>query len=192
MRRTRFSYLYHTIIATFFVAIALICSRTAMAADPGSAIRIGGAGVQSSEWTSARLEKEFAADMHTVQYTSHGQQHSAKCVGLVTLLKAAGVQTELKMDPKADPKTKNYPLRLVVMVAGRDGYTAAFSLGELMPEVGHEDVWLAVEVDGKALAGDDGPARLIVPGDDKPARNVRAVGTITIVDGAKAATTQAG
>jgi DMSO/TMAO reductase YedYZ molybdopterin-dependent catalytic subunit len=129
--------------------------------------------------------------MRTVQCTSQGGQHSAKCVALVTLLKAAGVQTELKMDPKADPKVKNYPLRFVVMVAGRDGYTAAFSLGELMPEVGNEAVWLAVEVDGKPLADADGPARLIVPGDDKPARNVHAVGTITIVDGAKA-TTQPG
>jgi DMSO/TMAO reductase YedYZ molybdopterin-dependent catalytic subunit len=174
-----------------FFAVVITAASTPLSAEPEKTIHVSGVVAQPSDWSEARLEKEFAADMRTVQYTSHGGQHSAKCVALVTLLKAAGVQTELKMDPKADPKVKNYPLRFVVMVAGRDGYTAAFSLGELMPEVGNEAVWLAVEVDGKPLADADGPARLIVPGDDKPARNVHAVGTITIVDGAKA-TTQPG
>jgi hypothetical protein len=176
----------------FVLLFMMLAMRTAFAANSDNTVHIDGAVAQPSNWSAALLGKAFASDMQTVQYTSKGQKHSAKCVALVALLKAAGVQTELKMDPKADPKSKNYPLRLVVMVAGRDGYTAAFSLGELLPEIGHEEVWLAVEVDGKALAGDDGPARLIVPGDDKPARNVREVGTITIIDGAKAATTQPG
>jgi DMSO/TMAO reductase YedYZ molybdopterin-dependent catalytic subunit len=170
----------------------LAATPVVFAGERPHALHVDGQVAQPSDWPSSRLEKNFAADMQTVPYTSHGQQHSAKCVALVTLLKAAGVQTELKMDPKADPKAKNYPLRFVVLVAGRDGYSTAFSLGELMPEVGHAAVWLAVEVDGKPLAGDDGPARLIVPADGKPARNVHGVGTITIIDTTKAATTQPG
>jgi DMSO/TMAO reductase YedYZ molybdopterin-dependent catalytic subunit len=171
---------------------AVLATPMALAADADNVIRVGGQVAQASDWTAARLEKELATDMQTVQFTSHGQQHAAKCVSLLDLLKAAGVETDLKMGPKVDPKEKNYALRLMVIVAGRDGYTAAFSLGELLPDVGHEDAWLAVEVDGKALGDADGPARLIVPGDAKPARWVRGVGTISIVDGAKAATTQPG
>lgn len=90
------------------------------------------------------------------------------------------------MDPAADPKDKNFPLRLVVVVTGRDGYVAAFSLAELLTDVGNTDAWLALDLDGKPLPQAHGPAKLIVPADQKPARWVRGIGTIWILDGAAA------
>jgi DMSO/TMAO reductase YedYZ molybdopterin-dependent catalytic subunit len=86
------------------------------------------------------------------------------------------------MDPKADPKTKNSQLRLVVIVEARDGYTVAFSLAELLADVGNRPVWLSLELDGQPLSERDGPIRLIVPEDQKPARWVHSVKSISMVD----------
>jgi hypothetical protein len=90
------------------------------------------------------------------------------------------VPVALKMDPSADPKLKNHNLRLAVVVEGADGYTATFSLGELMPEIGGKEAWLALDEDGKPLP--QRLVKLVVPADQKPARWVRDVVSITIVD----------
>lgn len=115
-----------------------------------------------------------------------GQEVVYSAVPLATVLAAAGVQTDVRMDPKADPKSKNANLRLAALVEGADGYAVAFSLAELSPDAGRREAWLASAADGKPLGGRDGPIRLIVPEDAKPARSVRAVAAVTIVDVAEA------
>jgi hypothetical protein len=93
------------------------------------------------------------------------------------------------MDPKADPHVKNYNLRLVVVIEGGDGYITTFSVAELLPEIGGREAWLVFDEDGKPLPERDGALKVIVPADQKPARWVRDVTCITVVNPA-AATTQ--
>jgi hypothetical protein len=69
-------------------------------------------------------------------------------------------------------------------VKAADGYTAAFSMGELLPTVGKRDVWVAFDFPDGPISDKEGPVQLIVPDDDKPSRWVHAVTTITIADGA--------
>ena len=63
----------------------------------------------------------------------------------------------------------------VVVVTASDGYRVAFSLGETDPTIGAEKIVLADSIDGHAIPAPDGPLRLVVAGDVRPARSVRMV-----------------
>ncbi len=106
---------------------------------------------------------------------------------MLSILKAAGVDAGVGKNPTADPKMKNAALHLVVVVRGRDGYVAVFSLAELLPEIGDKPAWIALDEDGAALSERDGPVKLIVPGDAKPGRWVHGVAGIEVVDESKPA-----
>jgi DMSO/TMAO reductase YedYZ molybdopterin-dependent catalytic subunit len=138
-------------------------------------IRIGGAVEKAVDWTASDLLKEMAGDVKEARYTSKRQETKAKVIPLYKLLTAA--------KPKIDPKQKNHLLTFIVTVRARDGYAASFSVGELMPDCGGAEVYLAFDRDGQALPEQAQPASLVVPGDRKPSRWVRGVKSITIVDG---------
>jgi hypothetical protein len=74
---------------------------------------------------------------------------------------------------------------LLVQAAG--GYRAVFSLAELSPRFTDAVVLLADRRDGQALAEPEGPLRLVVPHDKRPARWVRQVIRLTVKDAAAAA-----
>jgi hypothetical protein len=159
-------------------------------ADPQPvAVSVSGAVDKPGDWTAARLKAELAADVKAVDFSRHGQKHTASAISLLSLLKAEGIKTELKMGPAVAPKEKNYPLRLVVVVSGRDGYTATFSVAEILPDFGNRAVWLEMDEDGKPLPDRFGPVSLLVPDDVLPGRWVHGIGTIMVLD-ASAATTQ--
>jgi DMSO/TMAO reductase YedYZ molybdopterin-dependent catalytic subunit len=170
---------------------ALIASIGVAAAQTNSdAITISGVVDKPGSWGVDQIKSQFSADMKLIDYASHGQKHQSDCVPLLSLLKAAGTDTALKMNPAADPKTKNYPLRLIVLIRGNDGYTVCFSLAELLPDIGNQVVWVALDQDGQPLSAKDGPVRLVVPADVKPGRWVHAVSEIRVIDPTAAATTQ--
>ncbi len=137
---------------------------------------------ESSDWTADQLQDHFKIEIQSIDYALHGTKHTAHALPLLALLKSAGLITDLKMDPKADPKTKNLPLREIVIIRGRDGYTVAFSLAELLPAIGNHPAWLALDADSKALPDAETPARLIAPDDSLPGRWVRGIAEISVVD----------
>lgn len=135
---------------------------------------------EASEWTVDRIKKDLAAEVKDVPYQSHGKAYVGRGVPLLSLLKASGCAVEIKMDPKADPKVKLPALRLVVAIEARDGYAVAFSLAELLPEIGNRPAWVLFEIDGKPLTDRDAPLKLVVPSDDMPARGIRAIESIRV------------
>jgi DMSO/TMAO reductase YedYZ molybdopterin-dependent catalytic subunit len=173
------------------VVVTLVILGSSRGAEPAPevAVKVSGALAQPSDWTVSRLKTEFAGEIKPVEYSSHGQKHTADSVSLLALLKHCGVPTEIKTGPAAaaaDPKTKNLPLRLAVVVRAGDGYAATLSLAEMLPDFGNEDVWLALDMDGKSLSERDGPLRLIVPSDAKPGRWVHGITEIVVLDAASA------
>jgi hypothetical protein len=68
-----------------------------------------------------------------------------------------------------------------VRVTGSDGSQVIFSAAELDPEYGNARVILADTRDGLPLS-QDGPYRLVVPGDKRADRWVRHVTTIEVMD----------
>lgn len=137
--------------------------------------RVEGAVLRPSIWSVARLGKELAAEVKPFEYVAKGEKRTGRGVSLWSLLQAAGL--------RADPKVKNHLLGFIAIVRARDGYTATFGLGELSPTEGNRAVWLSFERGGASLSEKDGPVETIVPEDGRPARFVRSVERIVIVDG---------
>jgi hypothetical protein len=159
------------------------------AAPAPSEIHIGGSTTRPSDWSVEQLQTQLATEIKSVEYKSKGATHTFSCVPLVSVLKAAGVQTDFAMKGGKNPKVKNPQMRQAIVVSGRDGYTVVFSLAEALPMVGNRAIWVALEEDGKPLSETDGPVRLIVPEDKMPARGVHQIASIDVVE-LSASTTQ--
>ena len=104
----------------------------------------------------------------SVSATAHGKTATYEGYDLAAILKAVGA------DPVASVRGK----RLVesVLVSAADNYRVRFSLSELDPTLGNHQVLLVDRENGGPLSAGDGPWRLVVPSDKRPARWVRQVG----------------
>jgi len=76
---------------------------------------------------------------------------------LLEVLERGGLETE------GMPNERNLA-SAVVLAQGRDGYTAAFSMGELLMHRADPRVYLVAETAQGPLPADQGPVRLIVVG----------------------------
>ena len=154
-------------------------------ADPPPAVEVTGTVAKPAKWSADSLRKQFAAEIKPIEYSSRGQKHKASCVALSSVLHQAGADAQMKMAPGVAPAMKNHALRFAVVVTSVDGYTACFSLAELLPDLGNTAAWIALDTDDKPLPEGEGHVRLIVPSDKKPARSVRDISSINVVDVSK-------
>jgi hypothetical protein len=72
-------------------------------------------------------------------------------------------------------------LRLVVLAEARDGYAVVYSLAELSPDLGARRGIVAIEQDGQPLGEQDGPIRIVLEGEKRPARWIRQLERLRIV-----------
>ena len=68
----------------------------------------------------------------------------------------------------------------VVVVSAKDGYRVALALTDVDPGFQTRPIILADKANGAALAAADGPFRLVVEGDGRPARSARMVTAIKL------------
>ena len=94
-------------------------------------------------------------------------------VALREILSRAGAPVDKPLRGKA--------LASFVRVTAADHYQVVFGLADLDPSLGNTQVMLADQRDGQPLAS-DGPYRLLVTGDQRPARWVRQVTAIEVID----------
>lgn len=94
-------------------------------------------------------------------------------VPLAEILKKAGLPAGKEMRGKA--------LAGYLLAEARDGYQVVFSLGELDAELGPTHAIVADQRDGKPLSEQQGPIRLVVSSDKRPARSVRMVERLHVV-----------
>ncbi len=140
-----------------------------------TSLQVQGGVVTPSTVTAATLEA-LTPYTETVTYRSGSTSVTDTYTGalLWDVLSAAGIVV--------DPTVKNDVLRKLVSVTGSDGYQVDLSLGELDPAFGDEPILLAyADTDGQ-LAGGDGFARLVVPGDTVGGRYVSNVASLTVLD----------
>jgi hypothetical protein len=69
----------------------------------------------------------------------------------------------------------------VVVVGAADGYRVALALAETDPVMRGDKVFLADRCGGAAMTAPEGPFRLVVLGDGRPARSARQVTSITLL-----------
>ena len=104
--------------------------------------------------------------------TNHGASHTYEGVRLTELLRLVDAPTGARIHADAD--------RDYLVVTGGDGFRAVFSLAETDRSVQKRDVILADKMDGAPLLAHDAPYRIVVDGDQKPARSVFAITKIEV------------
>src|SRR5215469_9726122 len=67
-----------------------------------------------------------------------------------------------------------------IVATGSDGYQAVIALGEVDPAFHPGEVLVADRMNGKALDEHNGPLKLVVTEDKRPARSVRNLATIEL------------
>ena len=122
-----------------------------------------------------------AADLDALPQASVTLSHDGR---RFTLTGARLSAVLAKVDAPLGPALRGPALADVVLVKGADGYRAALSLSDVDPGVRPESLIgpaiLADRQDGGPL-GKDGPFRLAVGGDLRPARAVRSVVEIDVL-----------
>jgi DMSO/TMAO reductase YedYZ molybdopterin-dependent catalytic subunit len=119
--------------------------------------------------------EELRALPHVTIQVMNAHEHKEETyegVPLVDLLKRAGA-------PQGE-QIRGALMTTYVIAEGSDGYRALFSLAELDPGFEDSGVIVADRLDGAAITGDAGPLRLVAPHDNRPARWVRMLQSITI------------
>lgn len=110
---------------------------------------------------------------HPVPVPGDGRTLQCEGVALSALLQVSGAMPDTPLDTAH--------LDRYVLVSARTGERAVFSLGELDPTLGTRAVYLLDRCDGAPLDDDDGPLRLLVADDTRPARSLRQIDAITVV-----------
>jgi hypothetical protein len=142
------------------------------AATPAATVQVAVAGKQGLALDRAALA---ALPQTTITAAAHDEPASQwQGVALDEILRRAGAPL--------DKPLRGRSLAGYVRVTAADHYQVVFGLAELDPTLGHAKVILADQRDGKPLA-DDGPFRLVVDGDQRPARWARNVIRIEVLDG---------
>ncbi len=112
----------------------------------------------------------------TVKASAHGTRGTFEGYSLGEVLGVMGVEFGEKL---RGPSLASY-----LLVEAADGYQVIFALPELDPGFTDKVVIIADRRDGKVLAADEGPFRLVVPDEKRPARWARQVTTLRIVNAA--------
>ena len=109
----------------------------------------------------------------TVITMNSGTEARYEGVWLHEVLKKAGIPSGEELRGRA--------LATYVVAEAQDGYQVVFSLGELDPSFADNQILLADRVNGKALSGDDGAFRIVIAREKRPARSVRLLTKLEVV-----------
>lgn len=116
---------------------------------------------------------QIAAMPHqSVTVTWHGATSTFQGVPLTDLLTQVSA-------PRGEA-LRGRELADVVVVTAQDGYRVVLALSDTEASIRGNRIIVADQVDGHALAGNDGSLRLVVEGDLKPARSARQVQRIEL------------
>ena len=103
----------------------------------------------------------------TMQLVAHDQPAvTYEGISLAAILKSVGVRTDSLRGPA---------LAARIVTESSDGYRVVLALADLDPSLGGKRILLADRMDGRPLPAAEGPWRLLVSGDQRPARWARQV-----------------
>ncbi|MBE7219859.1 MAG: molybdopterin-binding oxidoreductase [Caulobacteraceae bacterium] len=144
----------------------------AAAAQTPAGLTLAGLGGRGASVSLAEVAALPRATVHVVQ---HDQPHDFSGPLALDLLARVGAPHGEALRGRA--------LGYVVVARGRDGYVAALALAECDPAIRPaERVIVADREDGRPLPAAEGPLRLVIEGDARPARAVRMLAGLSLVD----------
>jgi Oxidoreductase molybdopterin binding domain len=156
---------------------ALLCAAedppqaaTHAAENASTSLRV----IDESSKTHVITTQDFAKLPHRSVSAKIGQVDSTcEGVSLVDLLESAGVTFGKEL---RGPRAAN-----VIVLEAQDGYRTALSQFEIDPETNDKVALVVDSRDGKPLADQEGPYRLIIPAEKRPVRWVRMLRTIRVL-----------
>jgi hypothetical protein len=110
---------------------------------------------------------------HTAVLNDHGKQISYEGALLQDVLAHAGIDFGSGMRGKQ--------LSTYVAALASDAYQVVFALAELDPTIADSGIIIADKREGQPLAASEGPLRIIVPHDKRPARSLKMLQEIDVV-----------
>jgi hypothetical protein len=151
----------------------------ALLAGPAIAqsVTLKGAEGQTATVTAADLA---ALPQVTLAFDAHGDRHIYSGPLLIDVLAKVGAPSGKALH--------GAELAKAVTVTAADGYRVVFGLAEADPGTRPNRIILADRADGAPLGPKDGPFKIVAEGDLRPARGVRMVRAIAVVNLDAAAT----
>jgi len=110
---------------------------------------------------------------HTAVLNDHGKQISYEGALLDDVLAKGGVDF--------DSGLRGKQLSTYVLAMATDGYEVVYALAELDPTIADSGVIVADKREGQPLGPNEGPLRIIVPNDKRPARSLKLLHEIDVV-----------
>ncbi|MBV9672101.1 MAG: molybdopterin-dependent oxidoreductase [Verrucomicrobia bacterium] len=135
-------------------------------------LRIGGEVPAPAEW---KLSEFARLPRSTVRVKDRdGRDITYGGVSLTDVLRAVSLRLNAGTIPSRETVAK------YILIVAADGYRAVFATAEIDPALTERTILLADQKDGQLLSSLQGPLRIVVPGEKRPARWVRQVRAILI------------
>lgn len=161
--------LFYALLALFAAGSAPAISR-AQTAEKQATVKVSGEVTAPLTITISDLHQ--FTQTKVVRKDRDGKDHTYSGVFISDILQKAGAT--LGANLRGENLTK------YMIAEASDGYEVIFTLAELDKEFSDNPIILADQVDGKPLPAADGPFRIIVQGDKKPARCIKQVTALRI------------
>jgi len=150
-----------------FISIVSLVTTITSKAQTTATVKITGEVTAPLSLTVADLHQYTQTTV--VRKDKDGKDHTYSGVILADILQKAGVTMNRES------------LTKYLLVDASDGYEIIFALAELDKSFTDKIIILADTVDGKALAPGDGPFRIIVQDEKKPARCIKQVTSLKVL-----------
>ncbi len=155
-----------------FLCLFLLASVTAQSPPqvPSISLSVTGEVEKPLKLSASDLSK---LPRHTVRAKGHdGKEAEFEGVPLAEILKLAGV--------KFGEELRGKNLALYLLAEAADGYRVVYALAEMDSAYNDRLILLADKRDGKPLDGNEGPLRIVVPGEKRQSRWIRQVNSLVI------------
>lgn len=154
------------------VLIAAVVASLVGAAGPALAQSVTLKGPDGQvEMTAAQIA---ALPRVKVAFDAHGRKHAYEGPLLIDVLAKVGAPTGKDLH--------GVEMSNAIIVKGADGYQVAFGLAEADPNTRPNRMILADREDGKPMDAKEGPFKLVVEGDLRPARSAKMVSVIEVIN----------
>ncbi len=165
-----------TLVSWGFISVRISeLPPTVSIADDG-ALHVDGQVLNPLALTVDDLRTSFTPQTVDVTFLSGEETITTSFTGVPLWDVLSAAQVNLNAD------VRNDKLSLFIVATGRDGYQAVIAWGEIDPEFANQPILVAYEEAGQPIAGDEGPFRLVVPGDGRGGRYVFGLVNLSLRD----------
>lgn len=159
-------------IMALIAFLSILASPIANAQTPAKEALVNITGEVTTPLELKLTDLQQYPQITVIRKDKDGKDHTYSGVELSAILQKAGVSLG------KDLRGKN--LAKYILINAADGYQVVFALAELDKDFTDRAIILATTIDGKPLADADGPFRVIVQDEKRPARCIKQVTEIKV------------